>query len=180
MVRLLLILMALATSTACKALPIAPANNLPISPVIETTMNSKTAISIQSITLMAREERMAPEAVPPHLQPDVGFAVVFIRLENHREEDAALTVKSIEIRNADDGKLQPFSHPAQEIRLKPLERSEISFTLTNKTGYSGQGKVTVKAVVTYQIGDRIGVIESEPVEVKKHFIVGYTSPKMPR
>ncbi|MDJ0690784.1 MAG: hypothetical protein QNJ41_20035 [Xenococcaceae cyanobacterium MO_188.B32] len=135
-------------------------------------MNSKTAISIQSITLMAREEWMAPEAVPAHIKPDVGFAVVFIRLENLREEDATLTITNIEIRNADDSKLQPFSQSPQEIRLKPLESSEISFDLTNKTGYSGEGKV--KAVVTYQIGEQVNVIESEPVEVKKLFIVGST------
>lgn len=77
-----------------------------------------------------------------------------------------MRVNRVEIRNVSDDTLQPFSQPPQEIYLKPLENSKISFDLTNKTGYIGRDRV--KAVVTYQIGDRLNVIESEPVEVDRY------------
>ena len=119
-----------------------------------------------TITLKAREEKRSSPGELPNPQRNIGFATVFLRLENGQEEDATVKIKSVEIGNAADGTLQPFIQSPQEIYLKPLENSKISFDLTNKTGYVGQDKV--KAVVTYQIGEQIKVIESEPVEVDRY------------
>lgn len=173
MVRLLLLL-ALGTIAACSNSPFRYVNHLPKDPVVETIMQSSTDVDIRSITLLAREERMPPKGIRPQPDRDIGFASVFLRIENRRaEEDATLIIRNIEIRNVADNTIQVFSRPPQEIhpipeeiRLTPLANAEISFHFTNKTGYVGEDKV--KAVVTYQIGDRIAVMESEPVEVNRH------------
>lgn len=172
MVRLLLLL-ALATCTACKAAPLAEANHLQVSPVVETTMYSPTDISIRSVTLLAREERMPPKGVRPQPNRDIGFASVFLRIENLHKKDTTLIIRNVEIRNVSDNTLQVFSRPPQEIhsipeeiRLTPLANAEIGFHFTNKTGYFGQDRV--RAVVTYQIGEQVSVVMSDPVEVNRH------------
>ncbi|GET41149.1 hypothetical protein [Microseira wollei] len=172
MVRLLLLL-ALAICTACNAAPLAEANHLQVSPVAETTMHSPTDISIRSVTLLAREDRMPPKGVRPQPNRDIGFASVFLRIENLRREDTTLTIRNVEIRNVSDNTLQVFSRPPQEIhsipeeiRLTPLANAEIGFHFTNKTGYVGQDRV--RAVVTYQIGEQVSVVMSDPVEVNRH------------
>jgi hypothetical protein len=161
----LFLLLALAAIAAFRTASFAEANHWQISPVIETAMSDQTVVSIKSIRLLVREERISPPGIPPQANRDIGFASVFIHLENHCEENVTFVIQKIEIRNVSDGRLQAFSQPPQEIQLKPLEISEVVFHLTNKTGYSGQDKV--KAIVTYQIGDRVNVIESEPVEVNR-------------
>ncbi|MDJ0712670.1 MAG: hypothetical protein QNJ54_00420 [Prochloraceae cyanobacterium] len=172
----LLILLALASNTACNTVPFVDPNSSQNYPTVETTMLSTAKASIRQVILIAREEHWPSELVSP---PDIGFASVFLRIENPQNENATLTIRSIKIQNASDGTLQAFSQePAQEILLGPLENGEIVFHLKNRTGYSGQDQV--KAVVTYQIGERISTIESEPVEVEQQLITGSTSPKMPR
>jgi hypothetical protein len=116
---------------------------------------------IQNVTLVPKVERIPPLGVPQNRDRDIGFASVFVRLENPQEANATVMIKSIEIRSATNGQLQDFNQPPQTIELKPLENSEIVFHLTNKTGYIGLDKV--KAIVTYQIGDRVVSIESEAV-----------------
>lgn len=172
MVRLLLLLV-LAITTACTVTPFGKANHLTESSVVKNTMYSPADISIKSVSLLAREERIPPKGISPKPDRDIGFASVFLRIENQLREDVTLIIHNIEIRNVADNKIQRFSRPAQEIhsipeaiRLTPLANAEISFHFINKTGYAGQDKV--KAVVTYQIGDRLSVIESEPVEVNRH------------
>jgi hypothetical protein len=71
----------------------------------------------------------------------------------------------VEIRSLSNGELQNFQQSLQEIQLKPLENSEVVLQLINKSGYAAKDKV--KAIVTYQIGDKISIIESEPVEVSR-------------
>lgn len=93
------------------------------------------------------------------------FASVFLRIENTKKENAHLVMQSIEIRNATDGRVQMANQNPQEIRLKPLEKYENVFRLTNKTGYSGRDRV--KAVISYKIKDRVHIIESSPVEVDR-------------
>jgi len=141
-------------------------NDLPLFSVVETIMLSTKDIFIKNVTLLAREAKTPPDGVPPQLNRDIGFATVFISLENKYQKDIKVRVNRVEIRNASDDTLQPFSQLPQEIYLKPLENSKISFDLTNKTGYVGQDRV--KAVVTYQIGDRLNIMESEPVEVDRY------------
>ena len=116
---------------------------------------------------------MPPKGVRPQPNRDIGFASVFLRIENTKEENTILTIKNVEIRNASDGTVQAFSRPPQEIhsipeeiRLTPLANAEIGFHFTNKTGYLGQDKV--RAIVTYQIGEQVSVVMSDPVEVNRH------------
>lgn len=142
------------------------ADKLPAPRKAENTMPPIVGISVKSVTLMAREENRPPLGVPRNSNRDIGFASVFLRIENTGEKNANLVIQKIEIRNASDGKIQKFSQSPQEIRLHPLENSENAFYLTNKTGYSGQDKV--KAVVTLKIGFQVSVIESEPVAVERH------------
>ena len=132
----------------------------------ETTMPTSAYTVIREVNLLAREENLPPPGVFPDPERDIGFATVFIYLENKYQKDIKVRVNRVEIRNVSDETLQPFSQPPQEIYLKPLENSKISFDLTNPTGYIGQDRV--KAVVTYQIGEKIKVIESEPVEVDRY------------
>lgn len=131
----------------------------------QNTMPSVTGISIKSVTLTAREENRPPVGVPPNQKRDIGFASVFLRIENSREENATLLIERIEIRNVSDDSIQIASQFPQSIRLQPLENSENAFYLTNKIGYSGQDKV--KAVITYEVGTQVHVIESDPVDVER-------------
>jgi hypothetical protein len=135
-------------------------------PPVSTMSMTSQDLQIKSVTLSAREEKRQPigQALTPNR--DIGFASVFLRLENPKQKDVNLIIKSIQIQNISDGSLQMISQSPQEIRLRPLENSENAFHLKNKTGYSGLGQV--KAVITYQVGDQVAIIESNPVEVNRH------------
>lgn len=161
----LFVLLTLAISTACSSARLTGVNHLQVSANSDTAMISTTNISIKSVTLLAREERMPPDGASHQQNRDIGFASVFLRLENLKQEDVHLTIRSIEIQNTVDGKVQLVSSSPQEILLRPLENSELAFHLTNKTGYSSLGKV--KAVLTYQMGESVGTLESRPVEVER-------------
>ena len=128
-------------------------------------MFSQANILISSIILQAREEKSLPPGATPNLNRDIGFASVFMSLENLQEVDATLIVRNIEIRNTADNRLQIAQSSPQKIVLKPLEKSEEVFHLTNKTGYSKNNKV--KAIITYQIDDQVEVIESKPTEIER-------------
>ena len=116
--------------------------------------------------LLAWTQITPPNGVPIEPNRDIGFASVFLILENHQETNQTVTIQNIEIRNISDNQLQHFRSEAKQIDLKPLENSVIDIHLTNKTGYVGQDRV--KAIVTYQIGKEVNIIESEPVEVDRH------------
>lgn len=153
------------TISACSYLLLSNANSQPISSLSEDTMPSSMNVLPKSVTLLAREENTAPLGISPDRNRDIGFASVFLRLENHKEANVKVTIKRIEIRNTTDSQVQMVNSSPQEIVLRPLENAEVDFQLTNKTGYSNPNPV--KAVITYQIGDRLEVIESSPVEVKR-------------
>lgn len=164
MVRIV-VLVALAINAGCSSLPVTQTKDLHVSPMNETAMSSIANISIKNITLQAREEKTPPDGVPDRQNRDIGFASVFLRIENPKEEDVSLTVQRVEIRNTADGAVQLSDSSPQQIRLRPLENSEVVFHLTNKNGYSEHKQV--KAVINYRIGDRMQVIESTPVEVER-------------
>jgi hypothetical protein len=164
MVRIV-VLLALAINTGCSSLPLTQTKDLQVSQMNKTAMSSTANISIKNITLQVREEKTPPDGVPNRQNRDIGFASVFLRLENAKEEDVSLTVQRIEIRNTSDGTVQLSDTSPQVIRLRPLENSEVVFHLTNKIGYSQHNQV--KAIVNYTIGDRMQVIESTPVEVER-------------
>ncbi|MCU0536774.1 MAG: hypothetical protein MUD14_23035 [Hydrococcus sp. Prado102] len=136
-----------------------------VSSIPASNMSSQTDTFIKQITLVAKEEKRPALGIPQKSERDIGFASVFLRLENSKEEKVNLLIKTIEIRHLTDAKSLNFNWSIQEISLKPLENSEVVFDLTNKTGYIGQDKV--KAFVTYQIGEQVHSVESEAVEVKR-------------
>ncbi|MDB9535831.1 hypothetical protein PN451_08265 [Dolichospermum planctonicum CS-1226] len=128
------------------------------------TMNSNRSF-VKKVTLIAREENLPPLGVPIDPQRNIGFASVFLRLENPQLTPVTVTVTKVEIRSLSSGKLQNFQHSPQEIQLKPLENSEVVLQLINKSGYIGSDQV--KAIVTYKIAEETNIIESEPVEVSR-------------
>jgi hypothetical protein len=128
------------------------------------TMNSNKSL-VKKVILIAREENLPPLGVPIDPQRNIGFASVFLRLENPQLTSVTVRVTKVEIRSLSNGELQSFQQSLQEIQLKPLENSEVVLQLTNKSGYAAKDQV--KAIVTYQIGDKISIIESEPVEVSR-------------
>ncbi|GAB4202426.1 MAG: hypothetical protein Fur006_55930 [Coleofasciculaceae cyanobacterium] len=138
----------------------------PSAHLISQAAMASTNVYIKSITLLARERKKDFfSGSPPQPNRDIGFASVFIRIENPQEENANLIIQSIQIRNASDGQVQMTSQAPEEIHLKPLENYENVFSLTNKTGYSGHNRV--KAVVTYKVQGRVQVIESSSVEIDR-------------
>ncbi|MFM7363953.1 MAG: hypothetical protein ACKO11_05515 [Cuspidothrix sp.] len=125
-------------------------------------VNKKVMIKV---SLLSQEKRLPPLGIPPHANRDIGFATVFVSLENRDLKNQTVTIKNIEVHNVSDHKLQSFSFQPKQIELKPLENSVIDIHLTNKTGYSGKDRV--KAIITYQIGEEVNKIESEAVEVER-------------
>ncbi|MBD2444578.1 hypothetical protein H6G25_15575 [Dolichospermum sp. FACHB-1091] len=128
------------------------------------TMNSNKSL-VKKVILIAREENLPPLGVPIDPQRNIGFASVFLRLENPQLTSVTVRVTKVEIRNLSNEELQIFQHSPQEIQLKPLENSEVVLQLTNKSGYIGRDQV--KAIVTYKIAEETNIIESEPVEVSR-------------
>ena len=141
------------------------ADKIPGSRIAKNTMSPVAGIAVKSVTLTAREESRAPLGVPVNPNRDIGFASVFLRLENTLEKNANLLIQKVEICNVSDGETQNFSQRPQKLYLHPLETSDNAFHLTNATGYSGQDKV--KAVIIYKIGSQTYVVESEPVAVER-------------
>ncbi|MBD2136689.1 hypothetical protein H6F32_03585 [Anabaena sp. FACHB-1237] len=125
-------------------------------------VNKKVMIKV---SLLSQENKLPPLGVPPQPNRDIGFATVFITLENPQEKNQTVKIEKVEIRNVTDKKLQPFQFKPKSVELKPLENSVVDIHLTNKTGYVGKDKV--KAIITYKIGNQTSVIESQPVTVDK-------------
>ncbi len=124
------------------------------------------AILVKSVTLISREQKTPPLGIAQKPNRDIGLAAVFLRLENQLLDNVTVSIKSIEIRNVADNKLQNFHLSPQKIQLKPLENSEVVFHLKNQTGYFNHQQV--KAVVTYQINEQATVIESPGVEIERN------------
>lgn len=120
-------------------------------------------IVIKNLTLMAREEKLPPLGQPPKPNRDIGFADVFLTVENTKEAKTTLVIEKIQIQDAINGSLQLVSQNPEAIHLNPLENSVNDFHLTNKTGYATKGQV--KAIVTYRINDQVQVIQSAAVDV---------------
>jgi|GEM_PF-2889312 hypothetical protein len=129
-----------------------------------TTMSSNQGIIVKTVSLIAREEKNPPIGTTVKSNVNIGFASVFLSLENQNLADANFVIKSIEIRDISNNSLQDFKSSCQTVKLKPLENSTVAFHLTNKTGYK-MGKV--KAIIKYQLGQQIKVIESGAVGVDK-------------
>ncbi|WP_408019904.1 hypothetical protein [Scytonema tolypothrichoides] len=123
------------------------------------------SVQITQVNLLAREEKRLPVGQQPTPNRDIGFASVFLRLENPQEANYQITIQKIKIVNVSNGQSQNFSYSPQKITMRPLENSEQAFHLKNKTGYVGTDKV--KAVVIYQIGEQVNTMTSAPVKVER-------------
>ncbi|MEH2327188.1 MAG: hypothetical protein V7K32_27225 [Nostoc sp.] len=121
---------------------------------------------IKKVTLIARQENLPPLGIVHNPQRNIGFASVFIVLQNSQTHTVIVKISKVEVRNVLDGKLQNFQSQYKEIELKPLENSEILVELTNKSGYTGRDRI--KAVVTYNIDNESNTIES--VAVAANFV----------
>ncbi|MCW5315185.1 hypothetical protein GTQ43_15615 [Nostoc sp. KVJ3] len=159
-VTLVVLLMLVDVTSACETSLTYTNNQSHSSPKLVMTNNTSL---VKKVTLIARKENLPPLGVPVDPQRNIGFASVIIQLENPQETTVTVNLTKVEIRNSSDGQLQDFQQTPQEIKLKPLENSELAFQLTNKTGYVGKDKV--KAIITYQIEGQSSIMESEAVEV---------------
>ena len=135
-------------------------------PLLQKEIKLPVNKTMMKVSLIAREEKLPPIGAKPDANRDIGFATVLLTLENHQEKNQTIIIQNIEIYSVADNQLQPFAFTSKQIDLKPVENAMIDLHLTNKTGYLGQGRV--KAVVTYQIGDRLEKSESEYVDVERH------------
>ena len=162
LLRFVILLGLVETITACGVLSTYANSQSDSLPAL--TMNSNRSL-VKKVTLIAREENLPPLGVPIDPQRNIGFASVFLRLENPQLTSVTVRVTKVEIRNLSNEELQSFQQSPQEIQLKPLENSEVVLQLTNKSGYIGRDQV--KAIVTYKIAEEISIIESEPVEVSR-------------
>ena len=162
LLRFVILLGLVETITACGVLSTYANSQSDSLPAL--TMNSNRSL-VKKVTLIAREENLPPLGVPIDPQRNIGFASVFLRLENPQLTSVTVRVTKVEIRNLSNEELQSFQHSPQEIQLKPLENSEVVLQLTNKSGYIGRDQV--KAIVTYKIAEEISIIESEAVEVSR-------------
>ena len=162
LLRFVILLGLVETITACGVLSTYANSQSDSLPAL--TMNSNRSL-VKKVTLIAREENLPPLGVPIDPQRNIGFASVFLRLENPQLTSVTVRVTKVEIRNLSNEELQSFQQSPQEIQLKPLENSEVVLQLTNKSGYIGRDQV--KAIVTYKIAEEISIIESEAVEVSR-------------
>lgn len=121
---------------------------------------------VKTVRLLAREEKSPPPGLPDSPDRPIGFAAVFLQLENPQQTDVTVEIQRIEIRNAQTGNVQLEQTTPQTIRLRPLENSTNDFHLTNRSGYIATGPV--KAIVTYQIAGKTQVIESSAIEIERH------------
>jgi len=126
--------------------------------------NEDIAISISQ--LICREEIQLPLGLPSQADRDIGFASVFLNLENSQEQMRLVVIKNVEIRSTLNDQLQSFNFEQRVIHLNPLEHAVIDIHLSNKIGYVAQGEVS--AVVTYEIDGRAHVMRSEAVEVERN------------
>jgi hypothetical protein len=130
--------------------------------IFAQSQNSKPSIEITKVSLIAREEKTPPIGQPSNSNRDIGFASVSLRLNNHREVESQMTVIGISIVDTNN-QIEEFEFTKREIKLRPLENLEEVLQLRNKRGYITGDRV--KAVITYQIGDHVGFMESETVEI---------------
>jgi len=129
-----------------------------------TPMSLTSDVLINQVTLQVREEKFPPDGVAPKSDREVGFADVFLSIENLKQGQINFVVKQIQILNASTNQVQLTTQNPTEIHLHPLESSVNDFHLTNKTGF--KESKSLKAIITYQVGNQTQTIESKAVEVQ--------------
>ncbi|MFN7677318.1 MAG: hypothetical protein ACK5QW_01825 [Cyanobacteriota bacterium] len=119
-----------------------------------------------TVSLLAREDRLAPLGLPPDPHRAIAFATVVVRLDNQRPSPQAVTLHAIEIRGEPQHHLEPFAFTPRIIDLKPLERAVVDIHLSMRTGFLAQGPV--KAIVRYQLEQEPEVsVASEAVPIER-------------
>ncbi|MGV2390519.1 MAG UNVERIFIED_CONTAM: hypothetical protein LVR29_26685 [Microcystis novacekii LVE1205-3] len=68
-------------------------------------------LPIKNIALVTRQERIPPREYHRILTVNIGFADVFVRLENSQETIIKLNIQKIEIQNVSDSQLQDLVSP---------------------------------------------------------------------
>jgi hypothetical protein len=123
-------------------------------------------ITVKEIRLVAREHRSPPVGVPIEAHRNIGFADVFLTIENDREEAGDVMIEKIRIEDMENREIPIEDDVQQQIAFNPLEHSVNDFHLTNKFGY--REKARVKAVVTYQVNRQSYTMESDVMEVNRY------------
>lgn len=111
-------------------------------------------------SLSAREDKVPPLGLPLDPDREIGFATVFVHLENQLDTQQVITFQAIEILAEPEQQIQPFDFEPKKIALKPLEHAVIDLHLRNRNGYSAHG--LVKAIVHYQIGQQPSAMVASP------------------
>jgi hypothetical protein len=127
---------------------------------------STGGITVKKIRLVAREHQSPPVGIPIEADRNIGFADVFLTIENEREEAADVMIKKIRIEDMENREIPIEDDVQQQIAFNPLEHSVNDFHLTNKFGY--REKARVKAVVTYQVNRQSYTMESDVMEVNRY------------
>jgi hypothetical protein len=147
-------------ATSSPSLPSTPNPPNPPNPML-----TATGITLQPVTLQAREEQQSSSGQPPKADRDIGFADVFWQLENQRETEQTVVIEQIQIQDAATGRVYMTTTAPQTIRLRPLESVAQDFHLTNKTGFSGQG--AIQAIVRVKIAGQSTVLTSSAIRVDR-------------
>jgi hypothetical protein len=163
MLKLIALLSGTALLIACSSHLIATSSPsmLPTS----NAMSTATGITLQPVTLQAREEKQSPPGQPPIADRDIGFADVFWQLENQRETDQTVVIEQIQIKDVTTGRVYMTTTAPQTLRLRPLESAAQDFHLTNKTGFPGKG--AIQAIVTITIAGQTQVLTSSAIQVDR-------------
>jgi hypothetical protein len=146
MFKLLTITSIVSLLIACSGYLISAQSSIPPAP---TTMQTTNGIQFKPIILQAREEQRLPIGQPPTADRDIGFADIFLHLENQQELDQSIVIEQVQIVDAKNGHVYMSTQAPQTIRLRPLEYVAQDIHLTNKVGFTG--KAGVQAIVTYKI-----------------------------
>ncbi|MBL1174122.1 hypothetical protein [Pantanalinema sp. GBBB05] len=162
MLKTLIPLSLIISAIACNHL-LAQDSSVPLAS--KPTMSATTQLSIQQVTLSAREELRRPLGQPDAPNRPIGFADVVLTLTNPEQRDMTIVIRRIEIRDVKTEAIYLTTSLPTLIRLHPLENSVNDVHLLNKTGFPGHD--AVKAVVYYEIEQRLGIIESQPVAVTR-------------
>ncbi len=131
-----------------------------------TPMTPSTDLHLYPITLKVREEQRLPAGAPPQRDRDIGFATVFLQLENRQDSNQTITIDQIQIQDMTTGQIYMTTPQAQTINLRPLEHSAQDFHLTNRIGFAGPGPV--RAVISYSLAGRQESLISGPIGID-HF-----------
>jgi hypothetical protein len=124
------------------------------------TLYSSTQPFIRAIALIAQEEPQAPLGERPDPNRPIGFASVFLMINNPAHTECCLVLRSLSVVDALTGEVMLHHPKPQTILLMPLENTTIDVHLNNHTGYGDTRKV--RAIAQYQSMVQSSNIMSSP------------------